>query len=363
DDNGDDGEVRIERDGEPVMVGRRSGATIKVRNPSVSGKHCVVQWMEEEVIVRDLGSSNGTFINANRVRRGELQDGDILRAGRFELRVSFVEHKDLAQAEYDEWGDDDWQDDEFDTGPPRYHIIYADDRGQLTGVTMSASERILAVGSEGCEINVENREVEPEHCEISWDEGVLVVTDLKTESGTFVNDEGVEDETIRNGDVVVAGLLRLHVVRACSSEMKAPSEEYRSEHADVWARHLEGRDDELELLFIEGEEHDDGGRNELSIWGNGECRMEVVTESDRYTIDGRIDRDLRRMLYDALLRSSFPDVKTDKVRAGEAPPELNLFQGKDEARIFLGKKLTQRSPQYHEVVEMLRAIVLELGSE
>lgn len=362
DDDGADAEVRVERDRDPVLIGRREGATLKVHNPSVSGKHCTVGWKDEEVEVRDLGSSNGTFINGERIRRGVLNDGDILRCGRFELRVAFVEHKQIAQAEYEEWGDD-WADDELDPGQPNYYIVYRDNRNQLTGVVMGEREKRLAVGSKGCEINIEGRSVEGEHCELEWDEGVLLVKDLRSETGTFVNDEPVEgDETLRNGDVIVVGRARLRVVRGTSDDMEPPRPEKRSEQADLWARHLDNRDDDLELLFIDGEVEDDGGRHELSIWGNGECRIETHTASDRHVATGMLDRDLRKILFDGFLKAGFPDVKTKQTRSGEVPAELNLFQDRDEAKVILSKKLTQRSPAYHEVLEVLRSIALELSA-
>ena len=361
DDDGAEQEVRVEKDAEPILIGRRSGASVKVRNPSVSGKHCTVGYLADEVVVRDLGSSNGTFINNDRVRRGTVIDGDIVRCGRFELRVSFVAHKELAQAEYEEWGDDDWGED-LDMGPPRYHLIYSDDRGELTSVTMGEHERVLAVGSEGCEINIEKREVEPEHCELTWDEGVLVVTDLRSETGTFVNEEAVEDETVRNGDVIIVGLARIHVVRGCSVERKPPLPENRSDIADIWTRHLDNRDDDLEILFIDGEETDEGGKHELSLWGNGESRIEIITETDRYSVTGMIDRDLRRLIYESLLRAGYPDTATSKVRPGEEPPEVNVFQGRDESRVLLTKALVQRSPGYHEVLEVLRAVCTEMSA-
>jgi len=362
DDNGKESEVRVEREGDPVMIGRRSGAAVKVRNPSVSGKHCTVGWVDEEVVIRDLGSSNGTYINNERVRRGTVHDGDIIRCGRFELRVSFVEHKDIAQVEYEEWGDDDWGDD-FDMGPPRFHLIWTDDRGDLTSVTMGENERLLAVGSRGCEINIERRDVEAEHCELNWDEGVLVVTDLQSETGTFVNDEAIEEESLRNGDVLVVGRARIHVIRGCSSERRPPTAENRSHDADLWTRHLDNRDDDLEILFIDGEEFDEGGKHELSIWGSGEARLEVITETERYSVDGRVDRDLRRLIYESLLRAGFPDMVKNKLRAGEIAPEITLFQGRDEARVVLSKQLVQRSPGYHEVLEVLRALSSELASQ
>jgi len=363
DDDGANAEVRVERDQEPILIGRREPAAIKVQNSSVSGKHCTVGWQEEEVVVRDVGSSNGTFINGERIRRGTVSDGDILRCGRFELRVSFVEHKDIAQAEYEEWGDD-WDDDELDSGQPNFHIVHVDNRGQLTAVTMGEREKHIAVGSRGCEINIEKREVEPEHCEFEWDDGVLIVKDLKSDSGTFVNDNQVEDdESVRNGDIVVVGTCRLRIVRGTSDEWEPPPAEKRSEKADVWARHLDNRDDDMEILFTDGELDDGSGRHELSVWGNGEARIEVTSENGKRTTTGNLDRDLRKILYDAILKSGFPDAKPVKTRSGEVPAELQMFQDRDEAKIVLSKKITQRSPAYHEVLELLRAIAYELAAK
>ena len=362
DDDGREAEVQVPRDGDPVLIGRRSGATIKVHNPSVSGKHCTIGWADDQVVVRDLGSSNGTFINNERVRRGGVEDGDVVRCGRFDLRVSFVAHKAVADAEYEEWGDDDdWADDQ-DMGPPRYHLIWTSDRKELTSLTMGENERVLAVGSQGCELSIETRDVEPEHCELNWDEGVLVVTDLRSETGTFVNDESIEDESVRNGDVIVVGRARIHVVRGCSSERKPPSPEYRSEQADVWIRHLDNRSEDLEILFIDGEEHDEGGKHELSIWGNGESRLEIITDAQKVSVTGMVDRDLRRLVYESLARAGFPDTPKNKVRAGEVPPEINLFERRDEARVVLSKALVQRSPGYHEVLEILRAVCAEMAA-
>jgi len=362
DDDGADCEVRVERDQEPITVGRREGASVKVHNASVSGKHCTVGWKDEEIEVRDLGSSNGTFINGERIRRGTLNDGDVLRCGRFELRMSFVEHKDVAQAEYEEWGDD-WGDDELDPGQPNYYIVFRDNRNNLTAVTMGEREKRLAVGSKGCEISIEGRSVEAEHCEFEWDDGVLVVKDLNSESGTFLNDEPVEgDETLRNGDVVVVGRARLRIVRGTSDDMEPPPPTKRSEKANTWSRHLENRDDDMELLFIDGEVDDDGGRHELSIWGNGECRIESHTSAGSTSNTGMLDRDLRKVMYDAMMKSGFPDAKTKQTRSGEVPAELTLFSDRDEAKVMLSKKLTQRSPPFHEVLEVLRSIALELAA-
>ena len=53
----------------------------------VSRTHCLVDIRPPRVIVSDLGSTNGTFINEQRVSHGDLHDGDLLRVGRTRIRA------------------------------------------------------------------------------------------------------------------------------------------------------------------------------------------------------------------------------------------------------------------------------------
>src|SRR5689334_7775614 len=54
-------------DVDPVVVGRDPGAQIVVGDPEVSSLHCELRGVNEGILVKDLGSTNGTFIGALRV--------------------------------------------------------------------------------------------------------------------------------------------------------------------------------------------------------------------------------------------------------------------------------------------------------
>ena len=62
--------------------GRENGVDLQINNDAISRKHCAILTTENEVIVRDLKSRNGTFVNEERVT-GEavLLNGDTLRIG------------------------------------------------------------------------------------------------------------------------------------------------------------------------------------------------------------------------------------------------------------------------------------------
>ena len=67
-----------------VVIGRDDGCRIRLTSSDVSRQHCRLRCREDEVIVADLGSRNGTFINETRVASPTaLKPGDLLRVGPF----------------------------------------------------------------------------------------------------------------------------------------------------------------------------------------------------------------------------------------------------------------------------------------
>ena len=67
-------------------VGRAVGADFIVDAPLVSRVHCRLTALPEgDLEVRDLNSTNGTFVNGERVENAVLSSGDRLQVGRVEL--------------------------------------------------------------------------------------------------------------------------------------------------------------------------------------------------------------------------------------------------------------------------------------
>ncbi len=70
-------------------VGRAAGADFIVDAALVSRVHCRLTAFEDGALeVRDLESTNGTFVNGQRVDFARLTDGDRLQVGRVEMTVS-----------------------------------------------------------------------------------------------------------------------------------------------------------------------------------------------------------------------------------------------------------------------------------
>lgn len=74
------------------VIGRDDDCHLRPRSDAVSRKHCVIAIHESTVMVRDLGSRNGTFINGDRVEGDRpVKVGDHLRIGPLEFEV-LIDH-------------------------------------------------------------------------------------------------------------------------------------------------------------------------------------------------------------------------------------------------------------------------------
>jgi pSer/pThr/pTyr-binding forkhead associated (FHA) protein len=71
-----------------TTIGRVDDNTFAIPEGSVSSHHCEVLLRGSEIVIRDLNSTNGTFINGNQVTgEAPLRPGQILRLGQIELRL------------------------------------------------------------------------------------------------------------------------------------------------------------------------------------------------------------------------------------------------------------------------------------
>lgn len=74
----------------PVIVGRSPGADIVIAASYVSGRHAQFRLMGQNLFVEDLGSTNGTFVNGNRISvPAALKNNDIVSVGDVSIRVRF----------------------------------------------------------------------------------------------------------------------------------------------------------------------------------------------------------------------------------------------------------------------------------
>lgn len=81
-----------------VILGRGSDAGIRLDDELVSRKHCSLTFDGMDVTVKDLGSTNGTFVDGSPVDSCKLEDHNRLQIGKMVLKVDF---KDASEEAFD----------------------------------------------------------------------------------------------------------------------------------------------------------------------------------------------------------------------------------------------------------------------
>ena len=74
------------REGPPLVVGRAPNSDIPIFDPTISRRHAEID-CGAGFAIRDLGSSNGTYVNGERVTERALTPGDVLTFGKVSFRV------------------------------------------------------------------------------------------------------------------------------------------------------------------------------------------------------------------------------------------------------------------------------------
>jgi hypothetical protein len=72
---------RILIDRLPATIGRSAKADIRLCDPEISRVHCQIDQLNGVLLIRDTGSTNGTFVNGRRVVEAKLTPGDRVSVG------------------------------------------------------------------------------------------------------------------------------------------------------------------------------------------------------------------------------------------------------------------------------------------
>jgi FHA domain-containing protein/uncharacterized protein DUF1707 len=70
-----------------LTIGRSSGCQLVVGDDTVSRRHAELRVQDGRWLLRDLGSSNGTWVNGRRVIEAEVLPGDVVQLGAHVLRI------------------------------------------------------------------------------------------------------------------------------------------------------------------------------------------------------------------------------------------------------------------------------------
>ena len=84
-------EIQVETD--PLSIGRGPTAEVSLEDLEVSRHHCALLLWEDDWVLKDGGSANGTWVNQKRIQIVILRNGDIIRIGKTEMEFRAEERQ------------------------------------------------------------------------------------------------------------------------------------------------------------------------------------------------------------------------------------------------------------------------------
>lgn len=155
-----------------VTIGRNSSNDVVISDAYVSGNHCTITLEDNgNYFLRDLGSSNGTYVNGKRVQQAYLQWNDIVKAGETVLP---------------------WR--EYFESPPG------------KGITGTIVRTITIGRAADNDVVLPDEFISSHHAELTiTDRNEYSIHDLGSTNGTFVNDRKLQFSPLLPGDRVRLG--------------------------------------------------------------------------------------------------------------------------------------------------------------
>ena len=81
----------IETDRDEITIGRKKKNTIQIDNLQVSNKHARIVKQGGNYFIEDLKSTNGTFLNNEKITKEPLREKDTITIGKHTLEIHFEE--------------------------------------------------------------------------------------------------------------------------------------------------------------------------------------------------------------------------------------------------------------------------------
>jgi len=86
---------------ERSTIGRKPHNDIQIDNLAVSGEHAIIMTILNDSFLEDLGSTNGTLVNGQPVKKHFLQDNDVVEIGKYKLKYVNEVPATMSQAEFE----------------------------------------------------------------------------------------------------------------------------------------------------------------------------------------------------------------------------------------------------------------------
>jgi pSer/pThr/pTyr-binding forkhead associated (FHA) protein len=80
-----------------TTIGRKPDNDIAIDNQAVSGHHASIKMQDDKILIEDLSSLNGTFLNGQKISKAEIFNNDVILIGVHTLNVISDKNRDASQ--------------------------------------------------------------------------------------------------------------------------------------------------------------------------------------------------------------------------------------------------------------------------
>ncbi len=201
-----------------ILFGRTNTCDIELPTKSVSRKHAEIVRENQDYFISDLESGNGTFLNDKMVRPLEknlLRSGDLIRIEDYEIRFQLTE--DAFDKPIEEDTDTDIL--EIKLIKKMLKALDTDDTPSVEVLNSSAAGTKLPIGDAQeewligrdaqCQLPIDEPVLSRQHAKLVKKWGGVVIQDLNSKNGTFVNNDRIEEKLLRDGDKIMLGTVKL----------------------------------------------------------------------------------------------------------------------------------------------------------
>jgi len=221
---GPDKGAKFEIKQSPTVLGRKH-ADVKLSDPTVSGKHAMIECVGGKLFVTDNQSTNGTSVNGEVIESVRVHNLDEIQLGDTLFMLSVVEDRYAGfYGGHGEEGADYGEDDDSTLVEQPLHnpeipenlavaleVVEGPDKGEKLKITRRSS--IIGRSSEA-DLILEDPRVSKRHCQVEiHNKDKMTIKDLASANGTRLNNRYISAVKLRDKDTIKIGdtKIKLHV--------------------------------------------------------------------------------------------------------------------------------------------------------
>jgi len=225
---------------EGISIGRAEENAVSLPTPGISRKHATIVVSGNNYFLSDLGSGNGTFLNGTRLTPNEqnlLRHGDLISIENYNL--SFNQIDEMLASSFNEITDSDILEVKLlkrvlkaidKEKVPSLEVLNGNFVGKKFFVPDDATE--ITFGRDASAgFQIEEHVISRQHAKIVKVDKEIIIQDLNSKNGVFVNNRRVTEDAVHDGDRIALGTIVLIFRNPKEVSMDEISEQVKRERA------------------------------------------------------------------------------------------------------------------------------------